>query len=649
MAVHVEDHPIEYFDFEGVIPARQYGAGDVIVWDWGTWEAEAPTLDAAARRRRPASSSSGSTGRSSRVGSRSSGPAAGGARATTRRARAFEDDAGDQWLLIHKRDEAAVPGWDAEDHPQSVKTGRTNDDVKAARDALWNGQAPAAAAEIDLTGAVVAAMPSSIEPMLATLASKPFSDPDWLYEIKWDGFRIQAVVSDRRVRLLTRNLKDGATYFPGLLGTPTWIEAREAIVDGEVVALDDAGRPDFGLLQERLGDASAKGLVYQVFDLLYLDGRSLLQVPLEDRKRLLQSVLRSHPRVRFAAHVIGEGEAFYQAAQDQELEGIIAKLRRSRYEPGRRSTAWLKIKVRPEQELVVGGWTPGEGNARDLGAVAVGVYDDGRLRFSGKVGSGFDGRTRRLIRERLAELETEVPAFDPAPPRDYRGRWGGELKNVRWVRPELVIRAELGGWSRDGMVRQAAFKGIEEGRDPTTVTRERAVATAEAVEGGGGGDAGRGRPLSAAAGDPARQQVRTCSLRCGPRRDDPDHAGARRRTARPGAGRDRRRARGARRAGQGGRLAARRPRAQADQPRQGHLRRRATDHQARAHRLLRADRPDDAAAPRRAARSTCSASRTGPPRPGSGRRTSRRPRRAGSGAGTRPASTRARTATPTTT
>ncbi len=324
-------------------------------------------------------------------------------------------------------------------------------------------------------------MPPNIEPMLATLATKPFSDPDWLYEIKWDGFRVQAAIADRKVRIWTRNLKDAATYFPKLLTPPIWIEAREAIVDGEVVALDDAGRPDFSLLQERLGGGGAPGLVYQAFDLLYLDGRSLLNVPLEDRKRLLQSVLRQHPRVRFAAHVVGEGLAFHEAAKAQGLEGIIAKLRRSRYEPGRRTSAWLKLKIRPEQELVVGGWTPGEGNARDLGAVAVGVYEDGRLRFAGKVGSGFDGRTRKLIRERLASLETEEPAFDPAPPRDYRGRWGGELRDVRWVKPELVIRAELGGWSRDDIVRQAAFKGFDDGRDPTTVHRERPISTTEAV------------------------------------------------------------------------------------------------------------------------------------------------------------------------
>ena len=161
---------------------------------------------------------------------------------------------------------------------------------------------------------------------------------------------------------------------------------------------------------------------------------------------------------------------------------MIAKLRRSRYEPGRRSNAWLKLKIRPEQELVVGGWTPGEGNARDLGALAVGVYEDGKLRFGGKVGSGFTGALRKDLLARLKPLAVDEPPFDPAPPKDYRGRWGGDLRDITWVRPELVIRAEFGGWSRDGMVRQAAFKGIEAGRDPSTVARETAVATTTAVK-----------------------------------------------------------------------------------------------------------------------------------------------------------------------
>jgi len=184
---------------------------------------------------------------------------------------AFEDDS-EQWLLIKKRDATAVPGWDAEDHPQSVKTGRTNDEVKANRDAIWISKQPAATAEIDLAGAVAKPMPDRIEPMAATLAGKAFNDPDWLFEIKWDGYRVEAVVRDGKVKLWTRSLKDAEIYFPNLLSPPTWIDAREAIVDGEVVALDEEGRPDFSLLQERIsqrrGAATASGpvpgaLVYQ--------------------------------------------------------------------------------------------------------------------------------------------------------------------------------------------------------------------------------------------------------------------------------------------------------------------------------------------------------------------------------------------------
>jgi bifunctional non-homologous end joining protein LigD len=485
MAVHVEDHPIEYFDFEGVIPRKQYGAGDVIVWDWGTWEPEAETPD-------PARAIDDGELKFVLHGQKNKGRFT--IVRTSRRpgsapAAAFEDDS-EQWLLIKKRDADAVAGWDAEDHPQSVKTGRTNDEVQANRDALWVSEQPAAVAGIDLSGAKAQRMPDRIEPMAATLAAKAFSDPDWLFEIKWDGYRVEAVVRDGTVRLWTRNLKDAETYFPRLLTPPTWIEAKEAIVDGEVVAVDEAGRPDFSLLQERIserrtgssgGGGSAGPLVYQVFDLLYLDGRSLLGVPLEDRKRLLRSVLKDSPRVRYAGHVEGDGEAFMEAARKQGLEGVVAKLRRSRYEPGRRTPAWLKLKIRPEQELVVGGWTPGEGNARDLGAVAVGVYEGDKLRFAGKVGSGFTGVTRKRLLALMEPLAIEGPPFDPPPPRDYRGRWGGDLRGITWIRPELVIRAEIGGWTRDGVVRQTSYKGLEIGRDPREVVREQAVSSSRAV------------------------------------------------------------------------------------------------------------------------------------------------------------------------
>src|SRR5512143_55786 len=485
MAVHVEDHPIEYLDFEGVIPKGEYGGGDVIVWDWGTWTAESETPDG----RRGVTDGelkftlAGEKLRGRFTIVRTSGRGAGRG---SRNAMPFEDDAGEQWLLIHKRDDAAVPGWDAEDHPQSVKTGRTNDEVRADRDALWISHAPAAVAAIDLSGAKDAALPAFIEPMAATLADKGFRDDDWLFEIKWDGYRVEAVVRDGVAKTFTRNGNDAEAYFPKLLTKATWIDAGEAIVDGEVVAIGEDGRPDFSLLQEATGSASAR-FVYQAFDLLYLDGRSLLGVPLESRKQLLRSILRADDqRVRFADHVVGEGLAFLEAARSQGLEGMIAKHRRSVYEPGKRSRAWLKIKIRPEQELVVGGWTPGEGAAKDLGAVVVGVYerDDGtpKLRFAGKVGAGFTAATRKRLRERLRALEAPDSPFDPPPPKDYKGRWGGELRNVVWVRPELVIRAELGGWTRDGIVRQAAYKGLDEGgKPPTDVVREQPVAAGPAV------------------------------------------------------------------------------------------------------------------------------------------------------------------------
>ncbi len=474
MAVHVEDHPIEYFDFEGIIPKGQYGAGDVIVWDWGTFVPEAPTLDPGKAVR---DGELKFTLRGQKLGGRFT------IVRTSRRpgsapARAFESEDGEQWLLIHKSDEAAVAGWDAEDHPRSVKTGRTNDEVKARRDALWTSGAPAAEAGIDLDGAVEEPMPEYVEPMAATLSNKPFTDPDWLFEIKWDGYRVEAVVRDGQVSLWTRRGNPAETYFGRLLSPPSWIDARQAIVDGEIVALDAQGVPDFSLLQERISSLrvgkAVGGLAYQVFDLLYLDGRSLLAVPLEDRKRLLKSVLRESGRVRFASHLEGDGLAFFEAASTMGVEGVIAKHRRSRYEPGRRVPTWLKLKIRPEQELVVGGWTPGEGNAKDLGALAVGVYEGDRLRFSGKVGSGFNARTRGELRKRLESLTTDACPFDPCPPRT------GELRTVSWVRPELIIRTQLGGWTRDGHVRQTAYKGLELDKDPRDVVRERPTSVAAA-------------------------------------------------------------------------------------------------------------------------------------------------------------------------
>ena len=314
--------------------------------------------------------------------------------------------------------------------------------------------------------------PTFIPPMLATLVAAPFDDPGWLFEIKWDGFRVETVIDDGAVRLWTRGQQDAARYFGAFLDPPTWISAGKAIVDGEVIALDAHGEPDFALLQERIKRRGATGtanpFVYEVFDLLWLDGRSLLAEPMEERKRLLASVLRTDPRVRLSEHIDGEGVAFFEGARNRGLEGIMAKDRHAPYEPGKRTLAWQKVKIRPEQELVVGGWTRGTGRAVDLGALLVGVYEKGALQYAGKVGAGFTGVTRDELLAALGPLAAEASPFATQPPRAV-------AKDAMWLRPELVIRAEFAGWTGDGLVRQAAYKGLDLGKEPRKVRRETPV------------------------------------------------------------------------------------------------------------------------------------------------------------------------------
>ena len=477
MAVHVEDHPISYFDFEGIIPKGEYGGGDVIVWDWGTFEPE-ETDDP------------GKAVRSGELKLKLHGEKLRG-RFTLVKTRGYQSGK-DDWLLIHKKDEDADPTWDVDAYPRSVKTGRTNDEVLTGADAVWDSHAPADVARIDLTGARKEPLPEFVEPMKATAVDKPFSDDDWLFELKLDGYRIETVIDGPRVRLWTRNKQDAARYFPDLAAAgPTWINAEDAIVDGEVVALDEEGRPTFSLLQDRAGmgrfgprgvdsDKGAKSrkrdflapVVYYAFDLIYHNGQLLTDVPLDQRKRLLQSVLREHPLVRFGSHIEGDGEEFYEIVKKQGLEGIVAKLRTSPYDSGRRSRSWLKIKIRREQEAIIVGYEPGKGARADLGSLILGVYEDDDLRYVGEVGSGLDNRTIRQLKSELDEHRVDKPPV-VNPPR---------LKGAVWSEPRLVARVEFSEWTDDGYLRQAAYKGMDIGKDLRTIVREREISAEKAAE-----------------------------------------------------------------------------------------------------------------------------------------------------------------------
>jgi bifunctional non-homologous end joining protein LigD len=313
------------------------------------------------------------------------------------------------------------------------------------------------------------AIPTFIPQMLATLVAEPFNSSDWQFEIKWDGFRVEAVIQRGEARTWTRKQQPAERYFGPFLAPPTWIAAREAIVDGEVIALDDRGEPDFALLQARIKGQGQIGIptpfVYEVFDLLWIDGRSLLEEPLETRRSLLAEALRPDPRVRLSEHVTGDGIAFFEAARVRGLEGMMAKDRRSPYVPGARSMAWQKVKIRPEQELVVGGMTRGTGKAVELGALLVGVYEDGVLRYAGKIGAGFNDRIRAELLGALEPLTVDASPFAEPPPRAV-------ARNAIWLQPQVVIRAEFAGWTGDGLVRQAAYKGVEFGKDPQDVRRE---------------------------------------------------------------------------------------------------------------------------------------------------------------------------------
>ncbi len=322
-------------------------------------------------------------------------------------------------------------------------------------------------------------MPRVIHPMLATLVDRAFDDPQWLYEIKWDGYRAVAYLDGVSTRLVSRNQNDLTTAYPELYSIADFVKARTAILDGEIVALDEQGRPSFGLMQQRTGIGSGGRrirrtrddipVMYYVFDLLYLDGYNLMNAKLEQRKQVLASILTPSELIHFSDHSVGNGKALLEVARQRQLEGIVAKHRSSPYVQ-KRSREWLKIKIVKQQECVIGGYTDPRGARENFGSVVLGLYDDkDRLIHVGHAGSGFTVQSHAELWKRLHALETSHSPF-----------FGGveSTRPVHFVKPELVAEIKFTEWTHEGQsggmkMRAPVFEGLRFDKKPTECTFER--------------------------------------------------------------------------------------------------------------------------------------------------------------------------------
>jgi len=449
LAMMVEDHPLEYGGFEGVIPKGNYGAGSVMLWDRGTY-----TLvgDASAEEQLARGD----------FKFHLHGEKMRGDFALVRMKRGK----GNEWLLLKKKDAFAQPGWDTEDQARSVLTGRTQEEIarELARKADEGNRSSAPLVS-------PAPMPENITPMLAQIGKgTPPADDEWLYEIKWDGIRAICYVDHGKLRMVSRNGNLMDRQYPELSVLPHHVKARQAILDGEIAALDERGVPSFERLQRRItvGEASAIAtlsrnhpVVLYLFDLLYLDGRDLRGLPLIERKRLLKEILTTDGVVRYSDHFAGAGPQLLEAVKQQGIEGVIGKRASSLYE-SRRTSDWVKYKNTNSDSFVLCGFTKGE---RDyFGALVLGIYDRGRLKWAGNVGTGFDHKTMKVIYDKLAPFAT---AKCPVEPDKLLPKEGA----VTWTRPELVCEVKFLNWTEDGRLRAPVWVGFRPDVDPTECVR----------------------------------------------------------------------------------------------------------------------------------------------------------------------------------
>jgi bifunctional non-homologous end joining protein LigD len=526
LAMMTEDHPIDYGDFEGIIPEGQYGGGTVVLWDRGTWE---PLEDPHQGLRKGA------------LKFRLDGAKLRGKWTLVRIKGKDPREEGKTWLLIKERDDfvrSSSVYSVTDDRPESVTTGRTLEQIAADRDRVWNSNrgmaaearagsarasrvaraetkatapttartrrpAPSgpdlAAAAAAVPGARKAPLPTKIAAQLATLVDEPPKGAEWLHEMKFDGYRILARLQDGRARLLSRNGKDWTAQFPAVATAVEGLPVQTALLDGEVAIVLPSGTTSFQALQNALTGQDQGQLAYFVFDLIHLEGFSLARAPLEERKTLLKDVLGPPvpgSPLRYSDHVAGSGAEFFRQACALGVEGIVSKRGDAPYEPAR-TRSWLKVKCLRRQEFVIGGFTDPEGARVGLGALLIGVHDrEGNLEFAGKVGTGF---TSKILDDLHRKLTARAQPRSPFKEARIPG-----VKRAHWVRPDLVAEVAFTEWTADGRLRHPSFQGLRADKSPKDVVRERPRAVEDVAGAGAKEEAGAAETADPPVKRPAR-------------------------------------------------------------------------------------------------------------------------------------------------
>src|SRR6195256_3195722 len=456
LAVMTEDHPLDYANFEGKIPEGNYGAGTVMVWDRGTFHMEG-NLGALRQLEKGEIkfSLNGEKLRGSFV-----------------LVKLKQSEKGNEWLMIKHKDASEDSAWSIDEHDGSALTGRTIEEIK---EELPPKRQPIPIRPEELQGARKSAMLARVEPMLATLSDHPFSDPHWLFEIKWDGVRALARIENGNLTLLSRTGADITKRYPDLSSLPNALAARAAILDGEIVALDARGHSSFERLQERMHVRAPSEhlvthipVVYFVFDLLYCDGYDLRKSSLLERKQLLNRVVHTSERFRYSDHQLEMGKELFALAEQNGLEGILAKRTDSPYVSDR-SPYWVKLKSTKTVDAVVGGWTAARTAALPFGSLLLGLYQGKKLQFIGHVGSGFDEKKLNELSGRLQELAVSACPFDAVPVANEK---------PSRITPALVARVKFSGWTDEHSLRHPVFLALREDARPLDCQFENEVAPA---------------------------------------------------------------------------------------------------------------------------------------------------------------------------